>query len=101
MLFQASVYVMKIFLFDTATLAPNTCDAEKQFKCEKSGICIPKAWHCDGTSDCDDESDEPPTCGEVSVSHSFYLVSPLFSIITVSSFLNVWIVCLFYYDYIS
>lgn len=56
------------FCYFIATLAPNQCDSEKQFKCEKSGICIPKSWHCDGTPDCDDESDEHlrPTCGDVS-----------------------------------
>lgn len=48
-----------------ATISPNQCEPEKQFRCEKSGICIPKSWYCDGTSDCDDDSDEPKSCGEV------------------------------------
>lgn len=56
----------------TATLAPDQCDAEKQFQCTQSAICIPKSWHCDGQPDCDDESDEPPTCGEVACSNGFF-----------------------------
>lgn len=55
-----------------ATLAPNQCDTEKQFRCEKSGICIPKTWYCDGTADCDDDSDEPKTCGQVSCQSNYF-----------------------------
>lgn len=56
----------------SATLAPNQCDTEKQFRCEKSGICIPKTWYCDGTADCDDDSDEPKTCGVVSCQSNYF-----------------------------
>lgn len=58
--------------FAVATLAPNQCDTEKQFRCEKSGICIPKTWYCDGTADCDDDSDEPKTCGQVSCQSNYF-----------------------------
>jgi len=51
--------------FVSASLAPDQCDSEKQFQCQSSGICIPRPWHCDGTPDCDDNSDEPTSCGTV------------------------------------
>jgi hypothetical protein len=52
-------------IFVPASLAPDQCDTEKQFQCQSSGICIPRSWHCDGTADCDDNSDEPSSCGNV------------------------------------
>ena len=61
----------KLFNF-LASLAPDQCDSEKQFQCQSSGICIPRAWHCDGTADCDDESDEPPTCGKVDCQQGYF-----------------------------
>jgi hypothetical protein len=51
--------------FISASLAPDQCATEKQFQCQSSGICIPNSWHCDGTSDCEDGSDEPKSCGTV------------------------------------
>lgn len=64
--------MIAIIIFILATLAPNQCDTEKQFRCEKSGICIPKTWYCDGTADCDDDSDEPKTCGQVSCQSNYF-----------------------------
>lgn len=55
-----------------ASIAPDQCNPEKQFQCEKSGICIPKSWHCDGTPDCDDRSDEPESCGNINCPNNFY-----------------------------
>jgi hypothetical protein len=52
-------------LFVLASLAPDQCDTEKQFQCQSSGICIPRPWLCDGTADCDDNTDEPDSCGTV------------------------------------
>ena len=31
--------------------------------CHTSHVCITRVWRCDGTPDCDDESDEQ-NCGE-------------------------------------
>jgi hypothetical protein len=56
-----------ILLFVLASVAPNECNAEKDFTCETSKVCIPKSWYCDGTIDCTDGSDEPKSCGEVSI----------------------------------
>ena len=48
-----------------ATVGPNQCDPEEQFQCVQSRVCIPKAWHCDGITDCDDSSDESIDCEKV------------------------------------
>ena len=47
------------------------CDPAK-FRCETSGVCVPKAWHCDGTPDCEDGSDEPASCGTVNCQEGFF-----------------------------
>lgn len=62
---DATKYVINTNWFISASLAPDQCDTEKQFQCQSSGICIPNLWHCDGTSDCEDGSDEPKSCGTV------------------------------------
>ena len=35
-------------------------------------MCVPKAWHCDGTPDCEDKSDEPESCGIVSCRDGYF-----------------------------
>ncbi|KAJ8320243.1 hypothetical protein KUTeg_001830 [Tegillarca granosa] len=35
-----------------------------QFHCVQTSKCIPKWWYCDGRVDCEDRSDEPPTCAQ-------------------------------------
>lgn len=63
---------MENIFFITASLAPDQCNSEKQFQCQSSGICIPRTWHCDGTPDCDDRSDEPESCGQIDCPINFY-----------------------------
>lgn len=55
-------------------MGPNQCNQEKHFRCKSSGICIPIAWHCDGSNDCDDHSDEEE-CGSISCPTNFYKCS--------------------------
>lgn len=64
--------VLNYLLIISASIAPNQCNLEKQFQCQSSGICIPKSWHCDGTPDCDDRSDEPESCGNIDCPANFY-----------------------------
>ena len=52
-------------------MAPDQC-SEQQFRCQTSGVCIPQAWHCDGTSDCEDASDEPATCGTIDCAQNYF-----------------------------
>lgn len=60
------------FQIFVASIAPDQCNNEKQFQCRSSGICIPRSWHCDGTPDCDDRSDEPESCGEIDCPQNFF-----------------------------
>lgn len=53
------------------SMGPNQCNQEKHFRCKSSGICIPISWHCDGSNDCDDHSDEEE-CGTISCPTNFY-----------------------------
>lgn len=38
-------------------MAPADCE-DFQWQCRSGSACIPTAWRCDGTKDCDDNSDE-------------------------------------------
>ena len=35
-------------------------------------MCIPRSWFCDGTQDCEDGSDEPNTCGDVTCGKDYF-----------------------------
>ena len=42
-------------------IAKRAC-TRQEFKCATSGLCIPKTWQCDRSSDCSDGSDEASCC---------------------------------------
>ena len=44
--------------FVLVTCASTDSDDERMFQCDDNSFCIPQAWQCDGTDDCDDKSDE-------------------------------------------
>ena len=42
---------------ESSLCTKRTCDSE-EWRCQTGDKCLPVAWVCDGTSDCDDGSDE-------------------------------------------
>lgn len=57
-------YLLLMYLH-VGPAATRTCSSD-EFLCDE-GKCIPSNFVCDGINDCTDGSDEPPSCGELSV----------------------------------
>ena len=50
--------------YGAVVVAVERCAAD-EFECETSSQCVSEQWVCDGQDDCQDGSDEPPTCGRL------------------------------------